>query len=169
MDQTSRICPWCSTPIPAEATACPKCGALVEGAPATDLPGLTTVDPEASLGPQPGALPNPLSWLQVGGDSPLTNEAAVQPPSDAVRLEMRKMELEAEIENAGTVLMNPTGDESLEADAPSDEAIAAHEAGELDPTGPAGETDLDVLAEPWEDPDLAKHAGAWRREDGEQR
>ena len=168
MDETPHICPWCSTPIPPGAAACPKCGALVEGAPAVDLPGVTTVDPEAKLGPEPGALPNPLSWLQVGGDTPVTNEAAVQPPSEAVRLEMRKMELEAEIENAGTVLINPTGDESLEADAPSDEAIAAHEAGLLDSTGPAGETDLNDLAAPWEDPDLAKHAGIRRHEDGQE-
>ena len=33
MDETtSRICPWCSTEIPAGAGACPNCGALVEGA-----------------------------------------------------------------------------------------------------------------------------------------
>jgi hypothetical protein len=74
---------------------------------------------------------------------------------------MRKMELEAQIENAGTELMNPKGDESIDAPAPSDEAIEAMEAGLLDKTGPAGETDLADMAAPWEDPELEQRVSQW--------
>lgn len=133
MDETNRICPWCSTPIPASAVACPKCGALVEGAVAQELPGL-----EAPL-----------------EEAPFDAEA-IQPPSDAVRLEMRKIELEAQIENAGSEVLNPKGNESLDVGAPSEQAIAAYAAGLLDTTGPAGETDLGDLAAAWENPELDK-------------
>jgi hypothetical protein len=89
------------------------------------------------------------------------NLEAVLPPSEAVRLEMRKIALEAQIENAGTTVLNPTGEESIEVNAPSLEAIAAYEAKILDETGPAGETDLGDLAAPWEDPELEKRVSGW--------
>jgi hypothetical protein len=161
MDQT--ICPWCSSPIPADANACPKCGALVQGRQADiPIPGLTSVDPTARLDlPDEGAIPDsidPLALLSVGKEE-VGSPAAVEPPGEQVKLEMRKMELEAEIENAGTELMNPAGDETLDAGAPSREAVEAFKAGLLDPTGPAGETDLDALVEPWEDPEIEKRYG----------
>jgi hypothetical protein len=170
MDDTNRICPWCSTPIPASAAACPKCGALVEGAIAQDLPGVTVVDPKANLGSDEGLVPDimdPKALLELvkGGPRDEINVEAVLPPSEAVRLEMRKMELEAQIENAGSVVMNPKGDEALEVGPPSIEAIEAYEAGLLDETGPAGETDLGDLAAPWEDPELEKRVGQWPTDD----
>ena len=152
MDQTPRTCPWCSTPIPPDAGACPRCGAAVEGSVTTDIPGLTTVDPKAPRTGLPDAVPNPIEWLRAGHDVDAASEEAFRPPSDAVRLEMRKIELEAQLENAGTDMMNPTGDESIEVGAPSAEAIAAYEAGLLDQTGPAGETDLNEVAGPWQGP-----------------
>jgi hypothetical protein len=165
MEETNRICPWCSTPIPSSADACPKCNALVEGAIAKDIPGLTVVDPKAKLGiPDEGLVPDivdPKALLKVGVYEAPVNHEAILPPSDAVRLEMRKMELEAQIENAGTELMNPKGDESIDAGPPSIEAIEAYEAGLLDKEGPAGETDLAELAAPWEDPELEKRVSMW--------
>lgn len=151
MDETARTCPWCSTPIPPEATACPKCGATVEGAVATDLPGLTTIDPKAPRVALPDALPNPIEWLLTGHRDEAANEEAFRVPSDEVRREIRKLELEAAILNAGTETMNPSGDVSLDVGAPSGAAIDAAENGLLDATGPAGETDLADLAAPWED------------------
>jgi hypothetical protein len=170
MEETNRICPWCSTPIPSSADACPKCHALVEGAIAKDIPGLTVVDPKATLAiPDEGLAPDivdPKALLKVGVyEAPVNNEA-ILPPSDAVRLEMRKMELEAQIENAGTELMNPTGDESIDAGPPSIEAIEAYEAGLLDKEGPAGETDLAELAAPWEDPELEQRVSSWKIDEG---
>ena len=169
MDETTaRICPWCSTKIPAAAGACPNCGALVEGAVAPVIPGLTVVDPTAKLGvPDEGGIPDsmdPKAWLQAGGDISPADAEAVQPPSEAVRLEMRKMQLEAEIINAGTVVMSPTGDESIEVGAPSEEALEALGTGLLDPVGPAGETDMEELAAPWEDPELEQRVSMWREE-----
>ena len=169
MDETtSRICPWCSTEIPAGAGACPNCGALVEGAVVPETPGLTVVDPAATLGADEGHIPDdldPKAWLQADHDGTPATDAAFDPPSDEVRLEMRKMELETEIVNAGTSVMNPTGDESIEVGAPSQEALEALEAGLLDPVGPAGETDLAELATPWEDPELEKRVSMWQEGD----
>ena len=146
MDETNRICPWCSTPIPTAQAACPKCGAVVEGAIIKEIPGLTVVDPKATLGSDYA----PTVLGAVPDHDPF------EPPSEAVRREMRKMELEAQIENAGTTVMNPTGDESIAVGPPSIEALEAYNAGLLDKTGPAGETDLGELAAPWEDPGLQK-------------
>jgi hypothetical protein len=170
MDETtSRICPWCSTKISAGAGACPNCGALVEGAVVPEIPGVTVVDPKATLGPDEGRIPDaidPKAWMQAGHDETPADDPAFQPPSDAVRLEMRKIELEAQIVNAGTVVMNPAGDESIEVGAPSPEALEALETGLLDPVGPAGETDLAELAAPWEDPELEQRVSMWREQDG---
>jgi hypothetical protein len=129
-DSSTRICPWCSTPIPSGAAACPKCGAAVEGATVLEIPGVTVPDPKASLSFDEGLVP-----------AAPVDEAAVQPPSEAVRLEMRKMELEAEIANAGGVVMNPTGDEAIVVGRPSEEAIEALKAGLLDDTEFVAEMD----------------------------
>jgi hypothetical protein len=145
MDETSSTCPWCSTSIPAGAAACPKCGATVEGAVAADIPGVTVVDTKATLGYDEGRVPDaidPKAWLRAGHDDLATNEEALLPPSEAVRLEMRKMELEAQIENAGKAVMGATDGYAHEVGMPSHEALEAYEAGLLDATGPAGETDL---------------------------
>src|SRR5450759_4819635 len=111
-DSSTRICPWCSTPIPPGASVCSKCGAAVEGAATLETPGVTAPDANAPLGP-----------TEEGRDSALGAEEAIQPPSEAVRLEMRKMELEAEIANAGGALMNSTGDDAIIVGQPSQEAI----------------------------------------------
>ncbi len=168
MDETNRICPWCSTPIPASASACPRCGALVEGAIAKEIPGLTVVDPDATLGPSDGLVPdfmNPKALLDAGPGAGSAagpaNLEAILPPSDEVRREMRKIELESQIENAGSEVMNPNGDESIDVGAPSEEAIEAFEAGLLDEKGPAGETDLADLAGAWEDPELENRVAQW--------
>jgi hypothetical protein len=55
---------------------------------------------------------------------------------------MRKMELEAQIENAGGSVMSATGDVSRNVSKPSREALEAYDAGQLGTTGPAGEADI---------------------------
>ena len=83
---------------------------------------------------------------------------------------MRKIELEAQIENAGTSVMNPTGDESIDVGPPSQEAIEAYDAGLLDKTGPAGETDIGEIADaPWEDPELEKRVSLWHNAESDQK
>jgi hypothetical protein len=97
---------------------------------AREIPGVTVPDPGASLFEDEGLVPA----------APITEEA-ILPPSEAVRLEMRKMQLEAEIANAGGTLLNPTGGQAINVGGPSQEAIEALKAGLLDQTAPAAETD----------------------------
>jgi hypothetical protein len=103
------------------------------------------LDPKATLGPDGGKVPDdvdPISRLHAGRGDRVTNIESILPPSEAVRREMRKMELEAEIENAGRSVMSATGGVSNDVNEPSREALEASEAGLLDSTGPAGETDF---------------------------
>jgi len=169
MDETtSRICPWCSTEIPTGAGACPNCAALVEGTAVSEIPDLTVEEPGATLRPDEERISDdldPKARLLADHDGTPADAAAFNPPSDEVRVEMRKMELEAEIVNAGTLVLNPTGDESIEVGAPSREALDALDAGLLDPVGPAGETDLAELAAPWEDPELEERLSMWHEQD----
>jgi hypothetical protein len=207
MDQTSsRICPWCSGEVPNDSPACPKCGALVEGARVADfttvLPPVveqageeqswteggpvetatrvasvreSTLEPEAAAtdvaeseaaepandvaGPEPAEEPAP---DPEPADAAFSADA-VQPPTEEVRVEMRKLELEAEIENAGRNLIGPAG-QTIAIGAPSHEAMDALHAGLLDKEGPAGEPDLAADAQPWEDPELEARIAAWLEE-----
>jgi hypothetical protein len=117
----------------------------VEGAIAPEIPGMAVLDPKATLGLDGGKIPDdvdPTSRSHVARDDQVTSIEAILPPSEAVRREMRKMELEAEIENAGRSVMGATGGVSAKVIKPSREALEAFEAGLLDSTGPAGETDF---------------------------
>ncbi len=99
------------------------------------IPGVTEIDRTASLGPDEGSVPDaidPLSWLGAGRGEPADREAVTLPSPD-VEAEIRRMELEAEIANAGGMVMGATDDESDDAPVPSDEAIAALKAGLIDP------------------------------------
>jgi len=131
---------------------------------------VTVVDPATALGPDEDLIPDdldPKAWLLADHDATPADDAALNPPSGAVRAEMRKMELEAEIVNAGTLVMNPTGNESIEVGAPSREALDALDAGLLDPVGPAGEKNLAELAAPWEDPELEERVSTWQEQPGD--
>jgi hypothetical protein len=143
----------------------------VEGATMPEIPGVTFADPGVASdvvealdeGIVPDAI-DPLALFHAGHDVDPREAAAVAPPSEAVRIEMRKMELEAQIENAGSTVMNATGEEAILVGRPSDEALAAEKAGLLDATGPAGETDLAELADMWEDPELERRVKLWQEE-----
>ncbi len=119
------------------ASACPRCGALVEGARAIDIPEPTISDPNGASFDE-GAIPieiDPFGPLpaDLPTIAPALSEAiAVAPPSDAVRREMRRMELEAQLANANREVLNPVGDESILVGAPSGEAIEAEASGLLD-------------------------------------
>ena len=126
-ESSTQICSWCSSPLSAGMTACPRCGAKLEG-----WEGATVPEPNLSA--------------SAGSD-----RGAIEPPSDAVRLEMRKMQFAAEIENAGGAVMSAEDDIARPVGPPSDEALEAFAAGILDPVGPAGETDLQERAAVWKD------------------
>lgn len=110
-------CPWCSAALPSRRApvTCPSCGASLVPA-EEEIPGLTRVDPEVLIRtkPSPGRS-RLLGWLS-GDTEPLPvaapkarmaaalagvdDRASLEPPSDAVRREMRLLEqlaLEAEL------------------------------------------------------------------------
>src|SRR5688572_3168351 len=101
------ICPWCSTRYTGEPETCPGCGAVLAVDPATDpsLPGLTAIDTAAIVRAKtPTARPRNriLSWIsgETPDDGGTPAEAgALAPPDLAVRREILRLELEAEVAN----------------------------------------------------------------------
>jgi hypothetical protein len=100
-------CPWCSAALPAAALeTCPTCGATLTSAPEAALPGVTAIDHEAILRasrqptrPQRSRL---LSWISGDyvEDSTPTDDgtlAAIAPPDPAVKREILRLEIEAEL------------------------------------------------------------------------
>lgn len=95
-------CPWCSATVPVEAATCPSCGASLRDAAEGDILGVTQVDPAAVVRTKRIRTRNFAAFLGVG-DAPDEDESAgkVEPPTDAVRREMLRLELaaiEAELE-----------------------------------------------------------------------
>jgi hypothetical protein len=95
---SSSRCPWCSAQVTPETAVCPSCGAklLDDDAPA-DIPGVTQIDPAATA-PRPTPRSRGLiGWLS--GDFETTesdsDRAGVEPPTDAVKQEMLRLEMEA--------------------------------------------------------------------------
>lgn len=124
MDETSRTCPWCSGRIPAGAGKCPECGAAVEGAFPSDMPGLTTIDPRAPRGRLPDQMPDPIGWLRAGREK-VGNRDAYAVPSDEVLREIHRMELEADVLDPDDWYPGPIDGELVDVDAPLDSDLAA--------------------------------------------
>ena len=88
-------CPWCSATVPLEAATCPSCGAQLRDAADGDVLGVTQIDPSA-VSRVSRVKPRRLtSWLT--GDAPSEAEVGgkIEPPSEAVKREMLKIELAA--------------------------------------------------------------------------
>lgn len=98
-------CPWCSAELPApDADRCPSCGATLNSATGTEpqLPGVTTLDAEAILKAR-SEVSRPRSRILsfITGEVPVEADdsaeaASIAPPSDEVRREMLRLQLEAE-------------------------------------------------------------------------
>ncbi len=94
------ICPWCSAPLSSSTVErCPSCGAALHEGDASEVPGVTRVDVEALLKGR-GSVQKPrglIGWLSgeyeaaEGAPPPGT----LEPPDDAVRREMIRLELAA--------------------------------------------------------------------------
>jgi hypothetical protein len=101
------VCSWCSAPLPsADLEQCPSCGAILTGELAEALPGVTAVDAMAIVRGTPSAV-RPrnrlLSW--ISGDYPEESQTAaeakaIEPPDLAVKREMLRLELAAEVPDA---------------------------------------------------------------------
>ena len=100
-------CPWCSTPLPAAgAETCPSCGAQLIPDTDAQVPGVTAIDAEvivrAARNPAPQRRSRLLAWIsgEYDGESEApAPPGSVSPPDNAVRREMLRLELEAEVRN----------------------------------------------------------------------
>ena len=129
---TSR-CPWCSATVPAGAETCPSCGAALVAS-SDGVPGLTAIDSDAVA--RARAAPSKSRGGLLGflsGETGDTVEAPTEaemaslaPPDTNVRIEMMRLELEAERQR-------------LEAEGASLAAEAAEEGGAAIPAGLFGD------------------------------
>lgn len=119
-------CMWCSAELPSNhETVCPSCGATLVGDGETQVPGLTAIDAEAILRNARAAKTKPrsriMSWISGEYDEDATDAAAapgsLSPPPAAVRREILRLELEAQVANAQAEV------ESMQADAALDEGV----------------------------------------------
>lgn len=132
------ICPWCSAAYTGDPETCPSCGAVLAVDPATDpsLPGLTAIDTAAIVRAKtPTARPRNriLSWIsgEYPDETPTVAEAgALAPPEPAVRREIFRLELEAEVANLQAEADALLAEATVEGHAPgvSPEDAAAAEA-----------------------------------------
>lgn len=151
-------CAWCSAALPTgDLDTCPSCGATLSSAPEAALPGVTAIDHDAILRatrePVRQQRSRILSWLSGAyvedavAETPATD--AIAPPDAAVRREILRLEIEAEI-----------ADRQAEAD-----SIAADAAVEGRPVPGAVEDELlvepgDPQAAPRDEPATEPPSGA---------
>jgi adenine-specific DNA methylase len=94
---SSSRCPWCSAQVTTETVTCPSCGANLREEGEAEIPGLTQVDPDATAPRAPIRARGIIGWLS-GEPKPEVDEAdrsSVEPPSDEVRQEMLRIEMDA--------------------------------------------------------------------------
>jgi hypothetical protein len=132
------ICPWCSATYTGDPENCPSCGAVLAADPTADpsLPGLTAIDTAAIVRAKtPTNRPRNriLSW--ISGEYPdettsVADAGALAPPEPAVRREIFRLELEAEVANLQAEADALLAEATVEGHAPgvSPEDAAAAEA-----------------------------------------
>jgi hypothetical protein len=133
-DTAAAICPWCSAALPSpDVERCPSCNAALTTGTEQSLPGLTAIDAEAIIRAK---TPNRqrsrlLSWF--GGDAPdddisPLDAGAIAPPDPAVKREMLKLQIAADIANLQAEAVAIQTDAALEGrtvDLPNAAEIAA--------------------------------------------
>lgn len=128
-------CNWCSAVLPSDReTVCPSCGATLIGDGDTSVPGLTAIDAEAILRNARNAKAKPrsrlLGWISGDYDAGADESAprgSLAPPDEAVRREMLRLELEAQVANAEAEVGAMAADAAVEEGrslAPTDAATA---------------------------------------------
>jgi hypothetical protein len=94
-------CPWCSAELPSSGdAACPSCSATLVGEADPQIPGLTTLAPAAVRTGRSARRPSRLmKWISgEPGDevlAPLPAPGSLAPPSDDVRREILRLEIQA--------------------------------------------------------------------------
>jgi hypothetical protein len=99
----STRCPWCSTIAPAGASTCSSCGAALIASSEGSVPGVTSIDAEAVLRGRTTARPRGGLLGLLSGETGDTVDApsaaeltSLAPPPVSVRMEMMRLELDAE-------------------------------------------------------------------------
>ena len=136
-------CPWCSATLPAtNLETCPSCGATLTSAPEAALPGVTAVDHDAIARATREPVREPrsrfLSWLsgEYVDDGTPAAPGSIAPPDEAVRREILRLEIEAELADrqaeADSIMADAAvegrpipglTDEPVEADAAAEEVV----------------------------------------------
>ncbi|MEZ0241551.1 MAG: zinc ribbon domain-containing protein [Chloroflexota bacterium] len=97
-EETGPHCPWCSASVSDEDVTCPSCGAVLREEGEHEIPGVTQVDPKSAAlqAPEPAG-GGVIGWLsgEYVPDPTKAELASVEPPTDAVRREMLKIEVDA--------------------------------------------------------------------------
>lgn len=130
------ICPWCSATYTGDPERCPSCNATLTGDAALDpsLPGLTAIDAAAivrSKEPVKKSRNRLLSWIsgEYPDQGPDKVEAgALAPPDPAVRREILRLELEAEVASLQAEADAMRADDIVEGLAPEPEVTAPADA-----------------------------------------
>ena len=140
MTAETATCPWCSATVPVAAVTCPSCNAALRDGATGDIAGVTQLDPGAMLRTKRIKTRGLAAWLVGERDTEESAIGKVEPPSDAVRQEMRRLELaaiEAELDakaaaaeanrELGIDVEAPATDADATAPAPAAEPVAAAE------------------------------------------
>jgi hypothetical protein len=116
---------WCSAVLPnAQVATCPSCGATLVGETDAAVPGLTAIDADAILRntratAKPKRSGRLLGWISGDYEGDETGTAAppgsLAPPPEAVRREMLRLELEAQVANAQAEVEALAADAAVEA------------------------------------------------------
>jgi hypothetical protein len=90
-------CPWCSAEVTGDPARCPSCDAALREESSADIPGVTQLDPAATTSRPTPRSRGLLGWLsgEYEGAEAAGERASVEPPSQAVRAEMARLEMEA--------------------------------------------------------------------------
>jgi hypothetical protein len=149
-------CTWCSAELPSNhETICPSCGATLLGDGETQVPGLTAIDAEAILRNARATKTKPRSRLMswISGDYDEGGEDAappgsLAPPPAAVRREILRLELEAQVANAQAEVESMAADAALEegADLAPPEAMADDASDALEATAAPVDADDEAVA-----------------------
>ena len=146
---------WCSALLPSDhETVCDSCGATLIGETDSQVPGVTAIDAEAIIragrAEKPRQRSRLLSW--ISGDYVVDEKPAppgsLAPPPPAVRREILRLELEAQVANLQAEAGAMAADEAVEAGTTIEEtetgaALAAVNAATLDQAVHENELHLD--------------------------
>src|SRR5258707_6755641 len=90
-------CPWCSAEVTGDPPRCPSCGAALREDTSADIPGVTQLDPAATSARPTARSRGLLGWLsgEYEGAEAAGERSSVEPPSQAVRAEMARLEIES--------------------------------------------------------------------------